>query len=250
MDVFGSVDYKHHPTLNRFRQRRAQHLRAQIARLRAELGRPIVVLDVGGRPDYWMNVGLDGVERVVLLNLLSKELDRPLPEGLPPDRFSRSLGDARDLGAFADQSVDLVHSNSVIEHVGRWDDMRRMADEMRRVGLSGWVQTPAWTFPVEPHFHTPFMHWMAAPMRARMMSASLRRHFRRMSLDKRRLAVESVNLLSRREVAALFPDAEIYVERCFLLSKSYTARWMPAAAVLDRLGGRGATDQAFSKQAA
>jgi len=240
MGLFDSVNYKGEGTVNRFRQKRAKLLRTQISQLVLALGRPISILDVGGRPDYWLNVGLDGIAQVSLLNVRAEELERPLPEGLPAERFTRSLGDARDLGDLPDRSVDLVHSNSVIEHVGGWHDMRRMASELRRVGLSGWVQTPAWTFPMEPHFHTPFMHWTAAPMRAMLLSASLRRRFRRMSLEQRRLAVESINLLRRREVVALFPGAEIYVERFLLLSKSYTARWMP-----ESLGG----DQSFSKQA-
>jgi peptide/nickel transport system substrate-binding protein len=68
---------------------------------------------------------------------------------------------------------------------------------------------------MEPHFHTPFMHWMAAPLRTRMLSFSLRRRFRRMSLESRRLAVESINLLSRREVTTLFPDSMFLRRLCF-----------------------------------
>ena len=229
MSAIASVDYRGPGTVNRFRKRRATLLRAQMAQLCDRLGRSVVVLDVGGRPDYWVNVGLEGIAQVQLLNVRAAELERPLPPDLPPQIFSHIVGDARDLAAFDDQSIDLAHSNSVIEHVGRWGDMRRMATEMRRVGLSGWVQTPAWTFPMEPHFHTPFMHWMAAPLRARMLSLSLRRRFRRMSLESRRLAVESINLLSRREVTTLFPDSELYVERWMLIAKSYTAWWMPGA---------------------
>ena len=71
------------------------------------------------------------------------------------DIFVRKVGDARNLSEYADGSVDLVHSNSVIEHVGGWADMRAMADEMMRIGRSGWMQTPAWEFPVEPHFRAP-----------------------------------------------------------------------------------------------
>ena len=112
---------------------------------------------------------------------------------------------------------------------------------MRRLAVGCAVsQTPAWTFPMEPHFHAPFMHWMAVPLRTRMLSLSLRRRFRRMSLESRRLAVESINLLSRREVTTLFPDSELYLERWMLIAKSYTARWMPGATELPN----------FSKQAA
>ncbi len=227
MSILDSIDYKEHSTVNRFRRKRGVLLRGQIARLAERLGRPLVVLDVGGRPDYWANVGLEHVAHVTLLNPRQEELDRPLPDDLPTGVFSKSLGDARDLVGFADQSIDLVHANSVIEHVGTWHDMARMASEARRVGRSGWVQTPAWSFPVEPHFHAPFMHWFGAPMRARMMSLSLRRSFRQMSLDRRRRAVEGINLLTRAETAALFPGAEVHVERVLLLAKSYVVRWMP-----------------------
>lgn len=225
MGLFDSVNYKGEGTVNRFRQKRAKLLRTQISQLVLALGRPISILDVGGRPDYWLNVGLDGIAQVSLLNVRAEELERPLPEGLPAERFTRSLGDARDLGDLPDSSVDLVHSNSVIEHVGGWHDMRRMASELRRVGLSGWVQTPAWTFPMEPHFHTPFMHWFGAPMRARMLLISAARRFRNMDLARRRRAVETVNLLTRAEVTALFPNCAIHTERVAFLAKSYVAYW-------------------------
>ena len=230
MSILDSIDYRHGGSVNRFRRKRGALLRGQIARLAERLGRPLVVLDVGGRADYWDNVGLEHIAQVMLINARQQELDRPLPPGLPEGVFSKSLGDARDLDGYADQSVDLVHANSVIEHVGSWEDMARMASEARRVGRSGWVQTPAWSFPIEPHFHAPFMHWFGTPLRARMMSLSLRRSFRRMDLATRRRTVEGINLLTRSETAALFPGAEIHVERVLLLAKSYVVHWMPAEA--------------------
>lgn len=227
MAVLGSIDYTGSGTVNRFRRQRAALLRRQVRALAARLGRSVAVLDVGGRPDYWTNVGFDDIAHVHLLNARRAELDRPLPDDLPAERFTRSVGDARDLTDFADGSVDLVHSNSVIEHVGGWTDMERMAAEARRVGLGGWVQTPAWSFPFEPHFHLPAMHWFGAPMRARMLALSPRRAFRRQDLAGRRRIAEGINLLTRREVEVLFPNATIYVERYLLLAKSYVAHWMP-----------------------
>lgn len=201
-------------------------LRRQIERLAAHLGRDIVILDIGGRPDYWANVGVGSVARIDVMNHDSEELERALLGGLPEAIFTRCIGDARDLSGYADGSVDLVHSNSVIEHVGGWRDMRAMAREMLRVGISGWMQTPAWEFPIEPHFRAPFGHWFGKPAQARMLSLSAAGHIRRLSREKRRERIESINLLSKGEVRALFPDCPIYTERV-ILAKSYVAHWLP-----------------------
>lgn len=206
-------------TVNRFRAARGARLRARIEALADRLGRDVEILDVGGRPDYWQNVGLGRVARVTLLNLTREELDRKAAAG----PFETRIGDARDLSDLADGSVDLVHANSVIEHVGAWDDMARMASELARVGRTGWVQTPAWAFPIEPHYRLPFLHWGAAPVRRAVLG--LVGPYRRASLAERRRHVDRINLLTRAEVAALFPEAEIWTERFALLSKSYVAMW-------------------------
>jgi SAM-dependent methyltransferase len=65
---------------------------------------------------------------------------------------------------FADGQFDLVYCSSVIEHV---PPARReaFAAEVRRVGRGWFVQTPAFSFPLEPHSLLPFAHWL--PPRAR-----------------------------------------------------------------------------------
>jgi ubiquinone/menaquinone biosynthesis C-methylase UbiE len=177
---------------------------------------------VGGRAEYWDNVGLHDIAHVRILNNDARELNIQ-QTAVADDRFSYMLGDARNLSDFEDGSVDFVHSNSVIEHVGAWWDMEAMAREMCRVGAAGWMQTPAWEFPVEPHFRVLFMHWFAQPVRRRMLWFS--RPYRHLSIKERRFHCDRINLLSSSEVKALFPGGRLMVERFAFLPKSYVVTW-------------------------
>lgn len=206
-------------TVNVFRRRRGRLLREQIKALAARLGRAITIVDVGGRTEYWRNVMPDGVARIGVMNHDESELGPSIESGIP---FETCIGDARDMSSYDDGSVDLIHSNSVIEHVGSWDDMVAMARELRRVGRSGWVQTPAWEFPIEPHFRLPFMHWTAQPVRASLLR--LNRTYAGFDHAERRRHTERINLLSRKEVGMLFPGCDVWVERV-VLAKSYVVRW-------------------------
>jgi len=184
------------------------------------LERNITILDIGGRPDYWENVGLANVREILVLNNDPAELNRTETASV----FKYAIGDARNLSDYKDKSIDLVHSNSVIEHVGAWPEMCAMANEARRVGVSGWVQTPAWEFPIEPHFQLPFLHWFGSPVRRAALAFSP--WYRKLPLKEQRWHIDRINLVSYREFRELFPDCEIMVER-LVLAKSYTARWHP-----------------------
>ena len=84
------------------------------------------ILDVGGRPEYWqmMMEGSDLGDRldVTLLNVESQAVRHP--------DFCTVIGDARSMPEFADGKFDIVFSNSTIEHVGSFEDQRRMANEV------------------------------------------------------------------------------------------------------------------------
>ena len=73
---------------------------------------------------------------------------------------------------FADASFQVVYSNSVIEHLGSWENQEDFAKECRRVGVSYYVQTPNRHFFFEPHLLTPFIHWLPHRFQARLL-----RHF-------------------------------------------------------------------------
>jgi hypothetical protein len=207
-------------TQSYFRKRRGRILAGRIADLSRSLGRPIRIVDVGGRSDYWENVGVENIASITVLNIESSDLGRP---NTHQQMFSELIGDARALGDIPDGAFDFYHSNSVIEHVGSWSDMVAMAREARRVAPHGWVQTPAWGFPVEPHFRLPFIHWFATPVRASLLRFA--RSYGTQSRHARRLHAERINLLTRSEVGILFPDCTILVERFLLFPKSCVAVW-------------------------
>ncbi len=98
---------------------------------------------------------------------------------------------------FADGEFDLVYCSSVIEHV---PPARRgaFAAELRRVGRGWLVQTPAYSFPLEPHSLLPFAQWL--PPR-------VRRPYWRLGAAG---GWEPIELLRRGEMEALFgpPRAE------------------------------------------
>ena len=60
---------------------------------------------------------------------------------------------------FKDKSFDAVFSNSVIEHVGTFEDQKMMANEVIRVTNFYFIQTPNLYFPIEPHFLVPFFQF-------------------------------------------------------------------------------------------
>ena len=169
------------------------------------------ILDVGGTATTWSECS----RQVTILNLKEPGEGEPRPE-----RFV--VGDARAL-PFADSTFDVVYSNSVIEHLGTFDNQSELAREVRRVGKSYWVQTPARCFPVEPHYLTPFVHWLPARLRRRVLPYTIWAriaHPPSSYMDRR---IAEVRLVSRRELARLFPDAVIERERFLGLTKSWLA---------------------------
>jgi len=118
------------------------------------------------------------------------------------------LADPTEGLPFADDEFDLAYCSSVIEHVPR---ARReaFAHELRRVARGWFVQTPAYSFPIEPHALLPAAHWLPV---------ALRRPYWRLGVAG---DWEDIALLRRAEMAALF--AEPVAERLGPLAKSWVS---------------------------
>jgi hypothetical protein len=203
---------------NKFRQRRLQRLLTIIDEIVAARG-TCRILDVGGWPAYWQHLEplwRDRPIHIAMINLVNV----PVPDA----RYSSFTGDARDLGQFSDRSFDLVHSNSVIEHVGLWRDQCKMAQEIRRLAPRYFVQTPNYWFPLEPHLRTPFIHWLPEPWRVGIVKhRACGYHPRAQSYDEARHILDDPRLLDAPAMAVLFPEAIIERERFAGLTKSLIA---------------------------
>jgi SAM-dependent methyltransferase len=110
---------------------------------------------------------------------------------------------------FEDGAFDLVYSSSVVEHIP--PALRTaFARELLRVGRAVYVQTPAYSFPLEPHALLPFAHWLPPEIRRRLWRFGVAGEF------------EDIALLRRRELAGLFGEPVI-AERLGPLAKSWIA---------------------------
>ena len=195
---------------------RSRRLRAFAHRLDARPGDGI--LDLGGNIETWALA--DHAYRLTLLNTTEAGAGTQRPWRLPTNgcEWQVAVGDATDLGRFGDQSFDIVFSNSVIEHLGDHDRMTSFAREVRRVGRSYWVQTPAHTFPIEAHTGLPFYWRYPRPLR----DAWARRHDRRHAHEPWHCPLAQTRYVPLATLRQLFPDAEVYTERVGGFVKSWS----------------------------
>lgn len=199
---------------NRMRSRRFQFFE----QLCQGLPRPLHILDFGGTTIFWEQRGWAG-RSDIQITMINIE-----PEPRKYENIQACVGDATNLSDYADGSVDVAFSNSVIEHLFTWESQQRMAAEVRRVAKAYWVQTPNFWFPVEPHFHMPAWHWLPESLRV----AILRR--RRCGWrgpcpdpEQARRLVQEIRLLTGGEMRRLFPDAHLKAEKFYGLTKSWIA---------------------------
>jgi hypothetical protein len=176
------------------------------------------VLDIGGTPDNWQLIPVR--PRLVLLNMPRARADLA-------GTVQWVAGDGCSL-PFRDASFDVVFSNSVIEHVGGATRQEHFAREVARVGRAYWVQTPNRWFPVEQHLLTPIVHWLPKKWQGAMVRrGTVWSALTRPTPDRREFYIEhflrDIHLLSRGELARLFPGARVIRERFCGLTKSLIA---------------------------
>jgi len=202
-----TLDQVYRPFLMFFRTRRMKSFK-EIFRVT----KTTKILDVGGTYFVWTLVP-----------------DLPIPiivnvsyPGNDNKQTTWIVADGRRL-PFADRSFDIVYSNSVIEHLGTFENQLLFAKECRRVGGRYYVQTPNRWFFIEPHFLTPFIHYLPKRFQRKLLKWTVWAMITNPSEERIEAVIEEIRLLDEHEFRILFPDAQILKEKVLWFTKSLIA---------------------------
>ena len=116
-------------------------------------------LDIGGTQIYWVHINAYFKTNLspIIVNIEKGNITNGIYAGI--------IGDGKSLSFIKDKTFDLAYSNSVIEHLTGFEDQNEMAYNIKRVAKYYFIQTPAFIFPLEPHFLFPFFHWLPKKVR-------------------------------------------------------------------------------------
>lgn len=190
-----------------FRKKRFEFFKTLIA----PLPRPLHILDVGGMPVFWEY--MEFTEDDVKITSYNTE-----PIETTSANITSMVGDARDMHEFKDKEFEVVFSNSVIEHVGTYDQQRKMAEEIERVGKRYIVQTPNRYFPIEPHAFFPFFQFFPLGLKVFVAAHAPDLGWRVAHIGE----LTTIRLMTEKELRRVFPGAKVYKEKFLGLTKSLT----------------------------
>ena len=187
------------------------------------------ILDLGSE-DGNLIASLIPFRKNVVIADINKEM---LSCGRSHYGFETVLLDESGILPFEDDHFDIIHCNSVIEHVTvdktktwslhcqkkftdvAFERQKRFANEIRRVGKRYFVQTPNKNFVLESHTWFPLIQFLPRPLLINVIRFLNRWWVKKTSPDW--------NLLVERQMKELFPDAVIVKERLLGLTKSLIA---------------------------
>jgi len=197
---------------NRFRAKRFDFFLKKIQKL----DKPLRILDLGGKVNFWENRGLAGNNdyQITLLNIEIEKSEY--------SNIKSNIGSATDLSEFKDHSIDLVHSNSVIEHLHNFENQKKMAQEAIRVGKKYIIQTPNKYFFIEPHYLLPFFGYLPKSVKYWILTKTKLSRLKKWDEKFAKQYIQEIRLISEKEMKILFPTSKIYFEKFLGMNKSFT----------------------------
>jgi len=197
---------------NKFRNKRFVYFEKLIS----NIPKPIHILDVGGTEDFWVNRNYNKKAdiKITLLNLKTIITNE--------NNITSIIGDATDLSLFKENHFDIVFSNSVIEHLHNFKNQQKMAQEVQRVGIYHFIQTPNKYFLIEPHFLFPLFQFLPKSLKYLLLTKTKLSRGKKWNKKFAKEYIQEIRLLSLKEMKYLFPNSKNKTERFLGMSKSYT----------------------------
>ena len=193
------------------------------------------IVDLGGGNGQHIRMLLPTHQNITVADLDPEDLKRAAARGCKTKQF-----DGGQKLPFESNSIDLIFCSSVIEHVtipkeDVWicsddqifdrdarESQRKFAHEIVRCSNGYFVQTPNKYFWIESHTWLPFLFiFLPRSIQIKLLRFTNRFWFKETRPD--------FQLLTTADMKALFPDADIVVERVLWGVKSIMAirRWRP-----------------------
>jgi hypothetical protein len=195
------------------------------------------ILDIGGTLSYWkMNaryISSGLIKNIDIINLPPLTRIKQAVEGIT---ITVTAGNALDDSSLQKKKYDIVYTNSVIEHVGNLRAQRKLAYKIRTLGKFYWVQTPAKSFPLEPHFYFPWFAYLPLSIRSFFhMRYNLGFKIRNSNWIESRMECEDIRLLTEAEMRHLFKGGSVFSEKFFGVNKSYIATNMISGETVQKI---------------
>ncbi len=183
----------------------------------------IRILDIGGTFQFWQmnacHMPIDIIEIIEIVNILTIDAELKTIAGIAMKSYS---GNALDVSSIHSSHYDIVHSNSLLEHVGDLSAQKAFASNVCQLGTYHFIQTPCRSFPIEPHFYIPFFAFLPLSIKTFLhYNFSLGFMNKEKCWLQARINCENTRLLTHKELLHIFPNSKCIPERLFMLCKSW-----------------------------
>ncbi|WP_162894778.1 methyltransferase domain-containing protein [Rhizobium terrae] len=178
------------------------------------------ICDVGGSRHFWEKQDAVNIPKdLTLVNIRDDGQARSFTGEM--GQFKVVLYDGERL-PFEDKSFDVATCNSVIEHVPL--HLRaNLVREMERISNYYFIQTPAFIFPIEPHFFCPALHWLPRSVGKHAVRYSPWRYLSKPTEEHIKDYFNEIQILTLKEFRGYSPaNANLFKEMFLGLPKSYT----------------------------
>lgn len=208
-----------------FRKKRAEFIKKIISFIYEE-NNSCKIIDLGGTEEFWniidTNFLYENNVQITLINLHPYEVkNKQIFKIHHMDFFSLNPKDFPE--------YDLSFSNSVIEHLGNYENQKKFVKLHKSIAKYFYCQTPNKYFFIEPHFIFPFFQHLPKKLQVILMiNFKLGNFNKKISKKQAFNYIKEIKLLSKKDLLFLFSNANLVTEKFSFQNKSFIIHSLPS----------------------